>query len=66
MLRPYRAGLATERVLEIMRRDAGIGFDPDCLGALEQLLNSPEFMATEQIRFARLDPALGEDYRQAA
>jgi putative nucleotidyltransferase with HDIG domain len=66
MSRPYRAGLAAERVLEIMWRDAGTGFDPDCLRALEQLLNSPEPIETAQIPFARLVPALGEDYQQAA
>ncbi|HEU0014276.1 MAG TPA: HD domain-containing phosphohydrolase [Longimicrobium sp.] len=43
--RPYRAALPRERVLEIMRADAGPALCPECFGALEQAL--------------RADPALG-------
>lgn len=32
--RPYRDALPREHVLELMERDRGIGFDPDCLDAL--------------------------------
>jgi HD-GYP domain-containing protein (c-di-GMP phosphodiesterase class II) len=33
--RPYRAALPPEKVLEIMRREAGTGICPDCFEALE-------------------------------
>jgi HD-GYP domain-containing protein (c-di-GMP phosphodiesterase class II) len=36
--RPYRAALPRERVLEIMRADAGTGLCPECLGGLEAAL----------------------------
>jgi HD-GYP domain-containing protein (c-di-GMP phosphodiesterase class II) len=36
--RPYRAALPRERVLEIMRADAGGGVCPDCFSALETAL----------------------------
>ena len=37
--RPYRDALPRERVLQIMRGDAGTGVCPDCFGALEQALH---------------------------
>jgi HD-GYP domain-containing protein (c-di-GMP phosphodiesterase class II) len=36
--RPYRAALPRERVLEIMRADAGAGVCPDCFAALQTAL----------------------------
>jgi HD-GYP domain-containing protein (c-di-GMP phosphodiesterase class II) len=49
--RPYRGALPRERVLEIMRADAGPGLCPDCFHALEAA-------------FARW-PELGTDVREA-
>ena len=36
--RPYRPGLPLDRVLEIMRRDAGIALDADVFAALTTVL----------------------------
>jgi putative nucleotidyltransferase with HDIG domain len=62
--RPYREGLSVERILEIMKRDAGTGLDIDCLDALEAVLTSTD--APVNAPPARLVPALAEDYHQAA
>ena len=35
--RPYREGMPTERVLEIMGREVGTAIDPDCFAALESV-----------------------------
>ena len=40
--RPYRDALPREHVLELMERDRGIGFDPDCLDALLCVLGRAE------------------------
>jgi putative nucleotidyltransferase with HDIG domain len=64
--RPYRAGLPTERVLEIMMRDAGTGLDPDCLHALTQVLQSNALAPQVEVPAATVVPALSEDYTQAA
>jgi putative nucleotidyltransferase with HDIG domain len=65
--RPYRAGLETDRVLQIMGRDVGPGIDHDCFAALQQILNgaaAPDPNAA--VPAARVVKALAEDYLQAA
>jgi HD-GYP domain-containing protein (c-di-GMP phosphodiesterase class II) len=64
--RPYRPGLETQRVLEIMRREVGTGIDPECFGFVEQILNGDTGSDPHQVPAARLVPALAEDYHQAA
>jgi putative nucleotidyltransferase with HDIG domain len=64
--RPYRAGLSTERVLDIMGREAGTAIDPDCYAALEHVLTSADEASSIDIPAVRVVPALSEDYRQAA
>lgn len=63
--RPYRAGLETDPILEILARDRGTAFDPDCLDVvgvvLDRLPDEPA-LATP----ARIVGALAEDYTQAA
>ncbi|MGH7555275.1 MAG: HD domain-containing phosphohydrolase [Longimicrobiales bacterium] len=66
--RPYRPGMPTERVLEIMGREAGTGIDPTCFEALQialgtGALNQPR---TTEAPALRLVSALADDYRQAA
>jgi len=62
--RPYRDGMSVDRVLDIMKRDVGIGLDPDCVSALEAVLTTAEPPVNAPP--ARLVPALAEDYQQAA
>jgi putative nucleotidyltransferase with HDIG domain len=62
--RPYRDGMSVDRVLEIMKRDAGTGLDPECLYALEAVLTTAEMPVNAPP--ARRVPALAEDYHQAA
>jgi HD-GYP domain-containing protein (c-di-GMP phosphodiesterase class II) len=65
--RPYREGLASERILEIMQRDSGSGLDADCLAALEKVLHTDSTAPGDgSASPARLVPALSEDYQQAA
>lgn len=64
--RPYRAGLPTERVLEIMRRDAGVALDADCLQVLADILTSGGAPAASEMPAAATVAALAEDYEQAA
>jgi putative nucleotidyltransferase with HDIG domain len=66
--RPYRPGMPTERVIEIMGREVGTGIDPTCFEALQialgaDALNHPR--GTE-VPAVRLVSALSEDYKQAA
>jgi HD-GYP domain-containing protein (c-di-GMP phosphodiesterase class II) len=66
MSRPYREGLSPERVLEILGRDIGTAVDADCYEALKALLiDAPQAPAIPTPR-PTLDPALAEDYTQAA
>jgi HD-GYP domain-containing protein (c-di-GMP phosphodiesterase class II) len=44
--RPYRAALPRERVLQIMRADAGTGLCPECLEALEQALQAEPLLGS--------------------
>jgi HD-GYP domain-containing protein (c-di-GMP phosphodiesterase class II) len=45
--RPYRAALPRERVLEIMRADAGGALCPDCMGGLESALSAQPMLGLE-------------------
>ena len=64
--RPYRAGLPTERVLEIIGREVGSGFDAECYVALKQVLQCGMVADHIEVPAAALVPALSEDYVQAA
>ena len=63
--RPYRPGLPSERVLDIVGRDAGIGFDTDVVEALRSVLLHSPHPRGFQVPAARFVVALEEDYRQA-
>jgi putative nucleotidyltransferase with HDIG domain len=64
--RPYREGLSTDRVLEIMERDARTGIDRDCVNALGEVLSSAGSLGDAAVPAARLVKDLAEDYQQAA
>jgi putative nucleotidyltransferase with HDIG domain len=64
--RPYREGLETERVLSIMRREIGVGVDPDCFQLIERILNDGTGTDPNGVPAARVVPSLAEDYHQAA
>ena len=64
--RPYRPGLETDHVLEVMRREAGAGLDADCVAALEAVLGDEAIADAPETPAARVIPALAEDYHQAA
>jgi putative nucleotidyltransferase with HDIG domain len=66
--RPYRAGMPTERVLEIMGREVGAGLDATCFEALQIALGGGglNHAKTEEVPAVRLVSALADDYRQAA
>ena len=64
--RPYRAGLPLERVLDIIGREVGPGFDAECYVALKQVLQCGMVADQIEVPAAALVPALSEDYVQAA
>lgn len=64
--RPYREGLPTERVLEIMGRDVGTAFDPEVMEALRRSLDGDGVMPSADAPAARVVTSLAEDYGQAA
>jgi putative nucleotidyltransferase with HDIG domain len=64
--RPYRPGIPTERVLEIMRTEVGTGIDPICFEAFETVMQREEIARSTDVPEARYIPALSEDYQQAA
>ncbi len=64
--RPYRAGLPVEKVLDIIGREVGAGFDADCYVALKQVLQAGMVGDQIEVPAATLVPALSEDYIQAA
>ena len=66
--RPYRAGMPTERVLEIMGREVGAGLDATCFEALEIALGGGglNHAKSAEVPAVRVVSALAEDYRQAA
>lgn len=64
--RPYRDGLPTERVLEIMGREVGTALDPDCFHALVDVLHDNHVSDGPDMPAAHVVNALAEDYSQAA
>ncbi|MEQ1868639.1 MAG: HD domain-containing phosphohydrolase [Vicinamibacterales bacterium] len=64
--RPYRAGLPTERVLDIIGREAGASLDAEVVAALHSALLDPSVDQPLDVPAARLDVTLEEDYKQAA
>jgi putative nucleotidyltransferase with HDIG domain len=64
--RPYRPPLKTGRVVEIMAREVGPGLDPECFGALKQVLGDAAFTGASEVPAARIVPALATDCYQAA
>ena len=66
MSRPYREGLAPDRVLEILGRQVGTAVDAECFEALKIILLSTTPIATAPTPAPTVVPALAEDYSQAA
>jgi putative nucleotidyltransferase with HDIG domain len=64
--RPYRAGLPTERILEIMGKDVGTALDAQCVEALRVVIGQSQAHTVPDVPAARLVRALAEDYYQAA
>jgi putative nucleotidyltransferase with HDIG domain len=64
--RPYRPGLPTHRLLEIMGREVGPGLDGECFEALKTVLINAQIDEQSAVPAVRLVPALLEDYFQAA
>jgi HD-GYP domain-containing protein (c-di-GMP phosphodiesterase class II) len=64
--RPYRPGLPTHRLLEIMEREAGRGIDMDCFEAMKDVLIDQAVAEHADVPAVRVVPALSEDYHQAA
>jgi HD-GYP domain-containing protein (c-di-GMP phosphodiesterase class II) len=63
--RPYRPGLSSDRVLDIMGREVGTGIDPDCYDALQTVLGGlPEDQTSTPA--VQVVPDLQTDYHQAA
>jgi putative nucleotidyltransferase with HDIG domain len=66
MSRPYREGLAPDRVLDILGRQVGTAVDADCFDALKAvLLDAPAGVQVPTPRPTVVE-ALAEDYTQAA
>ena len=63
--RPYRAGLAPERVLEIMSQDVGTAIDADCFEAMRAVLEGEPLVERHDVPAARVVRSLAEDYAQA-
>jgi len=63
--RPYRPALSPSQALDVMRRDVGAAFDPDCFSALQSVcsLLSPPVV---DVPPAQRVPGLGTDSHQAA
>jgi putative nucleotidyltransferase with HDIG domain len=64
--RPYRAGLAPERVIGIMGREVGAAIDGECFEALRVVLDRDVNDHGEDVPAVRAVRALSEDYHQAA
>jgi HD-GYP domain-containing protein (c-di-GMP phosphodiesterase class II) len=64
--RPYRPGLPTHRLLEIMGREVGPGLDADCFEALKSVLIDVDVAGQSDVPVVRVVPALSDDYHQAA
>lgn len=66
MSRPYREGLAPDRVIEILGRQVGSAVDPDCFDALKGVLLDQPQVPVAFTPAPKLIAALAEDYDQAA
>jgi HD-GYP domain-containing protein (c-di-GMP phosphodiesterase class II) len=66
--RPYRPSMPLERVMEVMRREAGNAIDPTCFEALQIAIHDETLdrQSASEVPAVRLVSALSEDYRQAA
>jgi putative nucleotidyltransferase with HDIG domain len=58
--RPYREALSWERTREIMDADAGAGFDPECLGALERWYERHEMQSRVDKQLREVDRLLAD------
>ncbi len=59
--------MTPDQVIEVMSRDVGTGIDAECFDAMRGVL--PDSVLTPEkveVPFAKLVPALSEDYVQAA
>jgi putative nucleotidyltransferase with HDIG domain len=63
--RPYRPALPNDRVLEILKKEVGVGVDPDCFAALQTTLTT-ERAGADDVPPAESVRALAEDHHQAA
>jgi putative nucleotidyltransferase with HDIG domain len=66
MSRPYRAGLAPDRVLDILGAQVGAAIDPACFAALKEALAEDAAPRPAVAPEPHIVPALAEDYTQAA
>ena len=64
--RPYRPGLPPERVIHIMRREAGTAIDAACFDALCTVLVGEAGERRNEAPAVEFVRALAEDYHQAA
>jgi putative nucleotidyltransferase with HDIG domain len=64
--RPYRPGLAPERVMEIMGREIDVAIDRECFEALRAVLTADVNDRADQAPAVEVVRALAEDYHQAA
>ena len=53
--RPYRSGMPTEKALDIMRRDVGKAFHPDCFEALLKWLDKTTFTSRVESQLSALE-----------
>ena len=63
--RPYRPGLSTGRVLDVMQREVGTGIDADCYAAVRTVL-SELVPFQDEVTAVKTVATLAEDYHQAA
>jgi HD-GYP domain-containing protein (c-di-GMP phosphodiesterase class II) len=66
MSRPYREGLAPDRVLDILGRQVGWAVDADCFEALKAVLLAAAPAAPVSTPRPTVVASLAEDYSQAA
>jgi putative nucleotidyltransferase with HDIG domain len=64
MSRPYRDGLPADKVIAIMRRDAGAGLDSDCVEAFASIAGT--LPAAADLPAVAVVDGLKDDYIQAA
>ncbi|MBL9125069.1 MAG: HD domain-containing protein [Planctomycetaceae bacterium] len=58
--RPYRQGLPWGKIREMMRRDLGTAFDPECFAALERWIDRGEFVPRIEAQLQEMDRLLSE------